>query len=150
MVQNTDLYPTFVQLAGSRPARTDGHSLLPLLHPSGSGVPVKWRTVALIEHHGPTESGDPDAENGERGGNPSPYEAIRIFNRQYGSAVYVEYRRAAKREYYNLVTDRFERVNSYPRLSPRIKAQLHRLLLGLERCHNTGSCWAAGDPAAVG
>ena len=146
VTQNVDLYPTFVQLAGGTPAQSDGHSLLPLLHPGGSGAPVRWRTIALIEHHGPTESGDPDSENGERGGNPSPYEAIRVFNKQYGNAVYVEYRRTGKREYYNLDRDPFERNNTYPQLSPRIQAQLHKLLLGLERCHNTRACWAAADP----
>ena len=146
VAQNVDLYPTFVQLAGGTPAQSDGHSLLPLLHPGGSGAPVRWRTIALIEHHGPTESGDPDSENGERGGNPSPYEAIRVFNKQYGNAVYVEYKRTGKREYYNLDRDPFERNNTYPQLSPRVQAQLHALLLGLERCHNTRACWAAADP----
>ena len=146
VVQNVDLYPTFVQLAGGTPAQSDGHSLLPLLHPAGSGAPTSWRTIALIEHHGPTEAGDPDSENGERGGNPSPYEAIRLFNKQYGNAVYVEYKRNGKREYYNLDKDPFERNNAYPQLSPRVQAQLHKLLLALERCHNAPACWAAADP----
>ena len=146
VTQNVDLYPTFVQLAGGTPVQTDGHSLLPLLHPTGSGAPTRWRTIALIEHHGPTEAGDPDSENGERGGNPSPYEAIRLFNKQYGNAVYVEYKRTGKREYYNLDKDPFERNNAYPQLSPTVQAQLHKLLLALERCHNAPACWAAADP----
>ena len=63
--------------------------------------------------------------------------------------MYVEYRRSGKREYYNLDKDPSERNNTYARLSPRIQAQLHKLLLGLERCHNTRACWAAADPAVV-
>ena len=37
VTQNTDLYPTFVQLAGGVPgAQVDGRSLLPLLHPASA------------------------------------------------------------------------------------------------------------------
>ncbi len=76
VAQNTDLYPTFVQLARATPATpVNGHSLVPLLHPPAK--PPVWRTVALVEHHGDNNSpADPDHENG--GGNPPSYEAIRI------------------------------------------------------------------------
>ena len=48
VVQNVDLYPTFVQLAGATPADgVEGHSLVPLLE----GKPdMPWRTAALVEH----------------------------------------------------------------------------------------------------
>ena len=54
--------PTCVQLAGSsRVGIVAGHSLLPLLHPTAGGA-VAWPTVALIEHHGPSDVHDPDFE----------------------------------------------------------------------------------------
>ena len=123
----------------------DGHSLVPLLHPKPGGG-VTWPTVALIEHHGPSDVSDPDFENGELGGNPSAYEAIRISNRQVGDAVYVEYQKTRKREYYNISRDPYERDNTYKLLSAGKRASLHRMLVGLERCHNPAACWAAADP----
>jgi hypothetical protein len=102
--------------------------------------------VALIEHHGPSDVSDPDFENGELGGNPSAYEAIRISNPQLGNAVYVEYKKTGKREYYNIDKDPYERENTYKRLSASSRAWLHRTLIGLERCHSTAACWTAADP----
>jgi N-acetylglucosamine-6-sulfatase len=146
VVQNVDLYPTFVRLAGhGRVGSVDGHSLLPLLHPS-AGPRAAWPTVALIEHHGPNDVSDPDFENGELGGNPSAYEAIRISNRQLGNAVYVEYEKTGKREYYNIDKDPYERENTYKLLSASTRARLHRTLIRLEHCHDAAACWAAADP----
>ena len=148
LVQNIDLYPTFLQIAGARPnVSTDGHSLLPLLHPGARRAPIAWRTAALIEHRGPgTSANDPDFENGALGGNPTSYEAIRLTN-----AVYVEYF-DGEREYYNIRSDPDERNNTYARLSSAEKTRLHATLVGLAQCHGTTgahSCWAAGQPAAV-
>jgi N-acetylglucosamine-6-sulfatase len=146
VVQNVDLYPTFVQLVGrTRVGAVDGQSLLPLLHPA-AGAAVAWPTVALIEHHGPSDVHDPDFENGELGGNPSAYEAIRISNRQLGNAVYVEYEKTGRREYYNIDQDPFERENTYKLLIASTRAWLHKTLMGLERCHNAAACSAAADP----
>ena len=145
VVQNTDLYPTLVQLGGGRAGRTDGSSLVPLLHgPHSRGA--RWPTLALIEHHGPTDVGDPDLENGKLGGNPASYDAIRISDRQFGNAVYVEYARTGGREYYNIDTDPAEIHNSYGRLSPSARRRLHRMLVRLKTCHGASSCWAAADP----
>src|SRR5262249_46622563 len=108
VTQNTDLYPTFLQLSGGAPsAQVDGRGLLPLLHPGQR--PVPWRTVALIEHHGPDRNpSDPDFDQGKASGNPTTYEAIRISRRHLPyfkgavEAVYVEYQDAAHEvEYYN-------------------------------------------------
>ena len=146
VAQNIDLYPTFLQIAGLRSRFViDGHTLMPLLHPRAGQRPI-WRTVALIEHHGPTDGRDPDFENGDAGGNPAKYEAIRISNRQFGNAVYVEYLKSGFREYYNINRDPFELDNTYAQLSPRVRQQLHAILIGLERCHNTQRCWRAADP----
>jgi N-acetylglucosamine-6-sulfatase len=149
LVQNTDLYPTFVQLVGRDPGPgMDGHNLLPLLHPSLAATPLIWPSAALIEHHGPTDTGDPDFENGLLGGNPPSYESVRLSNRQFGDSLYVEYTRTGEREFYDISSDPFERNNIYWSLSQPKRAELHRILLGLERCHNPTACWTARDPQA--
>src|SRR5205807_1917255 len=49
VVQNVDLYPTFLELAGVVPrSSVDGHSIVPLLHPAPGRHPLLWRTAALI------------------------------------------------------------------------------------------------------
>ncbi|HEX5147241.1 MAG TPA: sulfatase, partial [Conexibacter sp.] len=54
MTENTDLCPTFAELAGAPPPpRADGHSLVPLLHPgSDPATAADWRDAVLVEHHG--------------------------------------------------------------------------------------------------
>ncbi len=147
IVQNIDLYPTFVQLAGGTPRTVDGRSLVPLLHGSSSGT---WRSVALIEHHGPTtNASDPDFENGKLGGDPTSYEAIRLGNARVAGqtvadAVYVEYVNG-EREYYDITHDPFERINIYPSLTAARRSALHAIVLSLEKCHGTAACWAAAN-----
>jgi N-acetylglucosamine-6-sulfatase len=154
VVQNTDLAPTFVQLAGGTPSPSvDGHSLIPLLHPAGRATP--WRTLALVEHRGRRLAGtDPDYEDGRRGGDPTTYEAIRV-SRPGGlthfkgpvEAVYVEYRDPAhEREYYDIARDPFERRNLARSLTAAQRGELHALLAALERCHGASACWGAGMP----
>jgi N-acetylglucosamine-6-sulfatase len=153
VTQNVDLYPTFVELAGAKSSRPiDGHSLVPLLHPSGIRQP--WRTVALVEHQGLNDNPlDPDFEDGRPGGNPTTYEAIRLSGarlpgfRRPVEAVYVEYADAAhETEYYDIRRDPFERNNVAGRLSALQKAELHRILTKLENCHDARACWKAGRP----
>ena len=102
--------------------------------------------MALIEHHGPVPTSDPDFENGDSGGNPSSYEAIRIANRQLGNVAYVEYTQTKEREFYDLAKDPFERNNTYELLNAAMRAKLHRILVALERCGNARACWTAADP----
>ena len=149
LVENVDLYPTFARLAGAIPAPSiDGRSLVPLLH--GQRV-RRWRTAAPIEHHGPaTPIDDPDYENGELGGNPDSYNAIRlggavIAGQLVRNAVYVEYVNG-EREYYNISTDPNERHNTYNRLGPRQRNQLHAITAALSRCHGIAACWTAAQP----
>ncbi len=154
VAQNTDLNPTFVQLSGGVPRpQVDGRSLLGLLHPAKR--PVPWRTVALIEHHGPDRNpNDPDFDQGKASGNPTTYEAIRLSRSHLRyfkgpvEAVYVEYKDAAHEvEYYNIRSDPYERDNIANRLSRRQRSELHRILVGLERCHGMSACWRAGLPS---
>ncbi len=154
VTQNVDLYPTFVQLAGSAPgASIEGHSLVPLLHPGKARTP--WRVVALIEHrHQIRNKNDPDLEDGKAGGSPTTYEAIRISARRLRAfkgpveAVYVEYRdKSHEREYYDIRRDPFERVNIAKRLTAAQRRELHGILTRLERCHGGAACWTAGLPS---
>ena len=151
VVQNVDLVPTFVQLAGGTPAPTvEGRSLVPLLHPS-SAQP-RWRRVGLVEHHGGNDNpADPDFEGGAS--NPTTYEAIRIaaehipgFNGPV-DAVYVEYEDARhETEFYDITKDPYELNNTSRSLTGAQRSELHRLVTGLEHCHDQTSCWAAGLP----
>jgi N-acetylglucosamine-6-sulfatase len=153
VVQNVDLYPTFVQLAGGAPGPSiEGHSLVPLLHPTSSAP--SWRTVALVEHHGANnDPADPDFEGG--GSNPTTYEAIRVSARQLPGfdgpveAVYVEYDdRRHEIEYYNITTDPNERTNTADQLTSAQRSELHKILTGLETCHTTTACWSAASPTS--
>lgn len=108
---------------------------MPLLR--GEEVP-DWRTLALIEHHGPLaqadEQEDPDLP-GARSGNPPTYAAIRS-----PSSVYVEYGDGI-REYHDHVTDPYELQNTFVSLAPDKKASLHAALVALQACHGTENCW---------
>jgi N-acetylglucosamine-6-sulfatase len=153
VVQNVDLYPTFVQLAGGKPRRpVDGHSLVPLLHPRKAAP--RWRTVALVEHkHMGGNPNDPDFE-GRGAGSPTTYDAIRISARHLRhfhapvEAVYVEYQDAAHElEYYDIRRDPFEQHNVVDRLNAAQRAELHRILVRMTNCHDARACWRAASPA---
>jgi N-acetylglucosamine-6-sulfatase len=149
VAQNTDLAPTFVQLAGGTDAGIDGHSLVPLLrrHP-----PARWRTLALVEHRGGLHRSDPDYESGRPSGDPPSYDALRISARRLPhfrgpvEAVYVSYRNGA-REFYDIARDPLERRNEASALTRPQRRELHRLLAGLVHCHDARACWRAARPA---
>lgn len=135
IVENVDLCPTFTELGGAAaPANVDGLSLVPWLR--GESVEA-WRSVALVEHHGPVRDiVDPDLPS-VRSGNPTTYEAIRSR-----AALYVEYADGEK-EYHDLATDPDELRNTYASLSADQKAYLHATLVATANCHDAKSCWAA-------
>ena len=142
IVENTDLCATFAELAGAGvPATVDGRSLVPLLR--REQVP-EWRTLALIEHHGPlntlTDDDDPDVP-AKRSGNPPSYEAIRARD-----SVYVEYDDGT-REYHDYASDPYELRNTFSTLSPNAKASLHAAVDALRICHGAQACWQAARPA---
>ncbi len=150
VVQNTDLAPTFEQLAGAKaPGAVDGTSIVPLLHPSATTP--SWPTVALVEHQGGDTPGDPDYEGG--GSNPTSYHAIRIsaphldgFN-GHVEAVYVEYDDPQHElEYYDIAKDPYELTNTANQLTSAQKTELHQVLTGLVNCHDAAACTAAGQP----
>jgi N-acetylglucosamine-6-sulfatase len=151
VAQNVDLYPTFVQLAGAKPASPiDGHSLVPLLHPTKSAPP--WRTAALVEHQGfNNDPADPDFEG--QGSNPTTYKAIRVSAKHLSGfkgpveGVYVEYQDSQHAtEYYDIKNDPFETNNIASRLTHAQRAALHTTLTKLAGCHQASTCWAAASP----
>jgi N-acetylglucosamine-6-sulfatase len=138
IVQNIDLSPTFAQLTGGAArADADGRSLAVLLR--GDKVDA-WRSLALIEHHGPqTDPSDPDTPR-KGAGNPPSYEALRSPR-----WLYVEYADGEK-EFHDLSTDPDQLRNTYKSLPDDRKISLHRALKLLSRCRSAESCWAAGQP----
>jgi N-acetylglucosamine-6-sulfatase len=135
VVENVDLNPTFTELAGvvSMPA-VEGHSLAALLQGKNGD---DWRSVALVEHHGPLHTvSDPDLP-ARRSGNPPSYEAIRS-----STAVYVEYT-DGDHEYHDLIADPFELHNSFGSLSQAQKDALHAALAAIQSCQDAAGCWSA-------
>ncbi|MFD0691535.1 sulfatase family protein [Actinomadura fibrosa] len=135
LVQNTDLAPTFLELAGAEvPPATDGRSLVPFLR---GGEPKDWRDVALMEHVKPLPSPeDPDRQDSAPGAPPT-YNALRLRD-----ALYVEYL-GGEREYYDLVHDPDELDNRAGSLPPDRQRQLSALLYALTHCSGA-SCASAG------
>ncbi|GAA4234886.1 sulfatase [Actinomadura meridiana] len=124
--QNTDICPTFEDLAGLKPSpTTDGRSLAPLIR----GQPVSsWRTTAFIEHLGPNYShDDPDLPR-KYGGNPPTYAAVRTANE-----LYVEYENG-DREYYDLARDPWELGNLWTQAPEARKAELKSLVTSYRNC----------------
>ena len=135
IAENIDLCPTFIQLAGAdQLPNIDGSSLAVLLHgQSAQG----WRTVTLVEHHGPVRDlVDPDMPIA-RSGNPTTYEAIRSH-----TDLYVEYA-DGEREYHNLTSDPDELRNTFSSLSSSQKSALHKMLTDTVNCHSAKECWTA-------
>jgi N-acetylglucosamine-6-sulfatase len=131
-VENIDLRPTFEALAGAAtPRQVDGESLVPLL--TGT-TPQPWRTVGLVEHHGPDfDKADPDKPE-KNSGNPSTYEAIRGL-----TYTYVEYTGSTK-EYYDRGTDPDELHNTAAQLAPEEAKRLHDTLQAMISCHGATAC----------
>jgi len=133
MAENIDLAKTFTAI-GATTIRSDGHSLLGLMH--GKTAPG-WRNAILVEHHGgPMSVLDPDYQQSPSG-SPTTYEAMRT-----PSFLYVEYA-DGEREFYELRTDPFELHNLATDLGTSQLALLHRELARLEHCHGGRQCWAA-------
>jgi N-acetylglucosamine-6-sulfatase len=133
---NIDLAPTFQRLGGAPVAAdVDGHSLAGLLH-GDSGQ--NWRTVNLIEHHGPNfHADDPDLQ-ASASGIPPTYDAIRTNN-----YTWVEYANG-DREYYDLKNDPQELHNVASDLPPDRREKLRQTVAALKNCHTGDACWNAG------
>ncbi|MEV4642465.1 sulfatase [Actinoplanes sp. NPDC049548] len=133
-VQNIDLRPTFEELGGATPGpAVDGRSLVPLLR---DGRAADWRTIGLIEHHGPVDAADDPDKQAPASGNPPTYSTLRG-----PGFTYVEYEGGAT-EYYDRTTDPDELVNSAAKLPAERATQLHDALDKLRACRGEGACRA--------
>jgi N-acetylglucosamine-6-sulfatase len=132
LAQNTDLSPTFQELAGiKRPANVDGESLVDLMH---GRSPDDWRESVLVEHRHPkTKKNDPDAAP-DSSGNPPSYEAIRTAH-----GLYVEYA-DGEREYYATKSDPEQLKNRVKSLPADKRKALHDAIGELKHCKGTKSC----------
>lgn len=136
MVLNTDLAPTFAEMAGARtPAFVDGRSFLPLL---SATRPVWTRSAFMIERRGGQDAQEEPGDGGDMR-NPNSFNAIRT--EQY---TYVEYGNGA-RELYDLRgdPDQLANVASAAGMSDIIHRLSARLAL-LTKCAGP-ACRAAED-----
>lgn len=131
LTANTDLCPTFIDLAKSQKLpSSDGQPLTPLLL---NRPGWKKRNAVLIEHHGPDlDKGDPDVPM-IGSGNPPSYEAVRTLK-----AEYTEYG-DGEREYYNLPKDPYELNNAWNTLTQPQRRQWAKLVASLRHCKG-GAC----------
>lgn len=135
MTENTDLCPTFADLAGTSAPTADGRSLVPLLHGEPAG---EWRDAVLIEHRGNVRgANDPDRPPAGSG-NPPTYAALRSHDE-----LYVEYA-DGDRELYDLAADPFQLRNLAREAPPDRLARLSGHLAAMTSCRGPGQCWEAG------
>jgi len=135
LAQNTDMNPTFQELAGLKvPSSVDGHSLAGLMQGRPAG---DWRKSVLVEHHQEKHpNGDPDKQ-GAKSGDPPTYNALRT-----GKELYVEYA-DGEREFYTPGSDPNEMHNKIGSLSGHQRAALHKKLVALHHCKGDRDCTKA-------
>lgn len=144
IVQNTDLLPTFRDLAGQHTGRwSDGVSLLPLL--SDLSAEPNWRTGALVEYRRDErmlKGADPDWQ---RGREPSSYNALRTEDYLYVDYSLIDEHLPAvgEAELYDLRNDPDQLVNVFANLGDREKRMLERALQRYVDCAGS-SCERAG------
>lgn len=149
--QNTDLLPTFVEIAGGATTgrQWDGASLLPLIR--GEAAPESWRDGALVEYTGAGRAAvrhDPDRQ---RSRTPPTYDALRT-----AEYLYVDYSRdtaaiprGGEAELYDLRSDPSQQRNVYRDLDARTQQALHRALNDYVGCAAQGCQQVASELPAL-
>ncbi|GGO44065.1 sulfatase [Streptomyces daqingensis] len=133
MAENTDLNPTFLEMAGVKPpSSVDGSGLTDLLR---GKTPENWRESVLVEHRkGKSKKGDPDAAPRKNHGDPPSYEALRT-----PESLYVEYA-GGDREFYSMKSDPEQLRNRISSLPDDRRDELHDTLEALKSCEGSESC----------
>ncbi|RAJ58858.1 sulfatase-like protein [Streptomyces sp. Amel2xB2] len=131
--ENTDLDPTFLDMAGVKPpSSVDGSSLLDLMR---GGREEDWRESVLVEHHNAkSKKGDPDAAPSKNHGDPPSYEALRTAD-----SLYVEYA-GGDREFYSMTSDPEQLRNRISSLPDERRDELRDTLGDLKSCQGAESC----------
>ncbi|MEU4694233.1 sulfatase [Actinoplanes sp. NPDC023714] len=137
VVENTDLRPTFADLAGApAPAEADGSSIRQLL---AGETPAQWRKAALIEHRDPaTDPADPDYEH-DSINIPPTYDALRTAT--FTWVQYVD----GTREFYDRTTDPNQLRNLAGTLPPARVAELEAAVKAMTACAGAESCRTAAS-----
>ena len=146
VVQNTDLYPTFVQIAGRRPSPAiDGHSLMPLLHPPQGHIPALADDRA--DRASRTHRHPRHRRRERRGGRrPSSLRGDRAIEPAVGEH---RLRRIQRTGNTSTTTSTGIPSSGTTHTSPSARASgrsYTSILVGLEHCHGTTACWFAADP----
>ena len=139
---NTDLAPTFAQIAGARaPEFVDGRSLMPLLT-AGQAKPREWRQSVLVEQYRnpPEDPSRPQPAENERIEGITNWQAVRS-----GDFLYVEYANG-ERELYDLSKDPYELHNLQAKADPVFLKRFSAYLAALRQCDGA-SCRTAENAA---
>jgi len=151
IVQNTDVLPTLLDIAGgAADPLVDGSSLMALM----GAEEEPWRQSALLEltndKHGDTNRMNPDTQ-GFEGDHVAPtYNALRT-----AGYLYVDYSTADgvppadhEAEFYDLRTDPYQIYNRYPELPAEQRLELDLELMTQVTCGGA-ECWSAQSAVAA-
>lgn len=134
LVQNTDLLPTFLKIAGvSVPDDVDGVGLLKLV---GGNDPARWRQGALVEYVEFSSSADRLGPERVTGVSPPTYHALRTLDYLYVDYSTLDHKPPKDRggELYDLRSDPDMVVNIWRDVSGDIQKQLNAELRTVADC----------------
>ena len=153
VVQNIDLYPTFVRLAGANAGPADRGAQPGAAAAPGRQPDPPWRTVALVEHHGgnlrpgrPRLRGRRQQPDDVRG-HPDLRAVTAGLRWSASRAVYVEYDdRQHEIEYYDIAKDPYEQHNVAADLTAAQRTELHGIITGMKGLPHRGRVLGCRPP----
>lgn len=130
LTENVDLAPTIAELAGATmPVPVDGRSFVPFLR--GGTPPQPWRKQVFLEQFKFREV--PGTGVLEPADGPTVEEYPTHLGLRTATYKFVEYF-TGEREYYDLVSDRYELQNLAPRLDAKLLGQLTARVRAFSTC----------------